>query len=260
MQLVYNVGVYGGGAAEASCIMLPSTPPPAGGWKPIIYMHGFSNLNIYTQQMFNGAAGNNTSNLIIALVNAGYAVIGADLGVFNAGNTTDANGWGNANSQTRTSNILTYARAQVSSIRQSGKAALLGVSMGSVLALNYTLNNPATVACSVHILPCCDLTSIYQQNLQGLQSSVGNALGVVFPAALPGTADPVLNQSKGPFTPVRFYYASDDPICLPSSVTKYAQQMASISTVDVGTGGHSDATVGLVNIPDVLSFLTANYP
>jgi hypothetical protein len=68
------------------------------------------------------------------------------------------------------------------------------------------------------------------------------------------------NQTNLIAIPQRIYYATDDLICVPATATALIANLgANCTGVSLGaSGGHSDTSVGVADINDIMTWLAAH--
>ena len=164
-----NYGTNRYGVNEGDVIMRPRGWKGDGTKRAVIYVHGAGELAISTILGSTAVPSKVNEAALLAAIADVYPVVAVDAGVFGAGGPTDSNCWGNSNGQTRIGQAITYAQKAVGSGgwanplglgAKPGPAALLGLSMGHVLSLNFAAANPALVTCIIGILPVNDLDDI----------------------------------------------------------------------------------------------------
>lgn len=151
--------------------------------------------------------------------------------------------WGNSNAPTAMDGTLTTL-INTSKVR-SDKVVLLGQSMGAATVLNWAYNNPTKVAAIVLHVPAVDLQDIIDNNRLGLGPSVTTAYGGNPPAAY----NPAVNTATFAPMPMRIYYSTDDPVCVPAVVTPFGAATGA-DMVSLGANGHAITGIDLEDMAD----------
>lgn len=252
---------------ERDVLWVPDGYARDGSRRGIVFCHGAGEL---AATPLTGTAGSKAAEtrLLWALASR-YPMVMFDAGA--GSGTTSPDNWGNANAVTRLGQAITWLQTPAApglspggGGAATGKVFLVAISMGSLLALNYAQAHPASVAAIVGILPAIDLDNIRDNT--AFKAAISSAWGTgtwTAPGtpALPGGANPAVagNHSAIGAIPQRLYYAPDDAIVATATVTAFASAVgSSVSLVNLGAGGHSDASVGHVSASDVLAFLGAH--
>lgn len=179
------------------------------------------------------AAGNLTfssgQQLMQGLAELGIATMTADWG----GPTH----WGADLAVTRADTGRPYQATQQGTLGTS--VVVLGISMGTVLALRYAMAHPTRVAAIALVLPVPDVQGMYDGNINGFQAEIGTAYG-----ARPSNAqNPASNTASFAGIPIAMWYSTDDPVALPTPTTTFAAATGATLT-SLGAVGHT-----LDNIP-----------
>lgn len=255
----YGVGRYV--ASEGDTLWLPRGYQKDGSIRGVVYCHGAGELSATP---LNAGGGKTNEAALLNAIGSVYPMVSVDSGVWAQGGITDSNSWGNTNAQTRVGQAITWLQAAGGGGAKTGKVILFGISMGHAVSMNYAQANSANVQAILAVLPVNDLDDIRDNNRGSYQSSISTAWGTgawisAGNPALPAAANPAktTNQTNLGAIPQRLYYASDDAICMPATVTTLVTNLPIITTVNLGTGGHSDASVGHVSIPDIMAWLAA---
>lgn len=269
----HGVGRYV--ASENDVLWMPRGYRGDGSVRGVVYVHGAGEL---ADTPLNRLGGKQAEAALLRAVAAVFPMVMFDAGVFAQGGLTDSNNWGNTNGQTRLGQAITFLQTApgaggsqnpLGGGAKAGKVHLLSISMGHALSLTYAQANPANVASIAGILPVNDLDDIRDNDrgAAGYRAGISTAWGTAAWTApntppLPAAANPAkpANQTNLLAIPQRIYYAQDDVICTPAtSVALIANLGPKCTGVNLGnTGGHSDATIGAVNVGDVLAFLATN--
>lgn len=171
------------------------------------------------------------------------------------------NSWGNPSAVGNVDSMKTWMQSTMGV--KSGKVALVGISMGTLTALNYAKANPSKVACVVSVLPAVNLNDFYSNNRGGFAASVTSAYGGSYNDSTQGpTSNPYNYAASFPGTiPVQLYYSTADTIALPSYVTSFASAAASASAIQVSTTlDHSEAAIAQASINSITAFIAAHLP
>lgn len=261
-RLTTEKGVYVAG--ESHTLALPRGYKRDQSKIGVVFCHGAGEL---APTMWQGSLPSKAAeSALLAAIADVYPSISFDSGVWAAGNTTDSNHWGNAQSVTRLGQAITLLQSTAASGggAKAGKVILIGLSMGHAQAINYAAANPNNVAAIVGVLPVNDLNDIRDNDRGGYRASISSAFGTGAWTA-PGTpalgapGNPAANASSITAIPHRLYYATGDAICTPATATALQATIgAKCSSVTIGAGGHSDASLALVDPGDLLSWLGAN--
>lgn len=172
-----------------------------------------------------------------------------------------ATAWGNPAALGNVDSMKTWMQSTMGV--KTGKVALVGISMGTLTALNYAKANPSKVACVVSVLPAVNLNDFYSNNRGGYAASVTAAYGGSYNDTTQGpTSNPYNYAASFPGTiPVQLYYSTADSIALPSYVTSFASAAASASAISVSTTlDHSEAAIAQASINSITAFIAAHLP
>jgi pimeloyl-ACP methyl ester carboxylesterase len=161
--------------------------------------------------------------------------------------------WGNSTGNTRVGQAKTYL--QTTEVAKSGKIAIVGLSMGAIVALNYTREFPTNVACVVGIIPVIDIEDIRANNRSGLAAGINTAYGGSYVEATQGSTRNPSTYASTMSVPTKLWYASDDATALASKVTAYASAATNVTTVSVGALGHTEAAIAAATITDIVAFI-----
>lgn len=153
--------------------------------------------------------------------------------------------WGNSTAQGYVGNIRAYGQTNWGF--SAGTVDLIGGSAGAALALNWAKANPTLVRRIALFIPAVDLQDIHANDRGGYASSIATAWGGGAPADANNPAD---NAASFTGVPIKCWYSTDDPICVPAAVTAFCTA-AGATAVSLGAQGH--AITGL-NVADVVSF------
>jgi predicted alpha/beta hydrolase family esterase len=167
--------------------------------------------------------------------------------------------WGNQTARSRIASVKAWAQDPAGPVyAKAGKVLLVGGSMGGVVMYNYAKEFIAQVAAIVALIPVTDLQDLVANNRGGYASSIQTAYGVgagnVADADNPAKNTAVLSQ-----VPISIYHASDDPICIASTITAFAAATGA-QRVDVGALGHTNDAIYYCDHEAAAAFLLANAP
>lgn len=125
----------------------------------------------------------------------------------------------------------------------TSKVHLIGISMGGAVGLRYAIENPSRVASYTGVIPLLNIQSAYTTNYGSLRAQIEAAWGVTYPAALPaGAAIHTGAAALNGVIPSRVYYAGNDTVIDPAVTQAVAATMGA-TAVDLGTNGHSEASL-----------------
>lgn len=208
---------------------------------PVIYLHGAGST-----------AGEAVGELVPSVRPILYEVAASG---FTVTAPTATAQWGNATSVSRTGDNITWNRTSLGSTNDP--VVLIGASHGGTGALRWISENPGTVACAVIIIPAVDMEDIRTNNPSGLRASIDAAWGVTYPTPLPAGVNPAQNTADYMGIPIQIWYATDDVICTPATVTAFGASVGA-EMHSLGNLGHTDAAVAAVDKAQVVSFILAN--
>lgn len=156
--------------------------------------------------------------------------------------------WGNDLSQTRINDARTWMAAQGAF---TDKVILAAGSMGAAAACNFARTYPGFVHGLALFIPAVDVEAIRAGNRLGTAASIEAAYTNLagWTAARP-THNPIEYAATALSTfPIRIWYSSDDPVCLPSEVEAFATAVGAELT-SVGASGHDVAGIDLIQVRD----------
>lgn len=225
---------------------------PAGG-PVVVYLHTASEDG---GEAVNKDGFSAVNPILCALADVGYTVVSPTQPPTSFGNGAASPAPGDATAQGRIHDAITYARASLGC--NTKPVVLIGASMGSTAALRYAMLNPTLVACVVTVLTVADLTDIYANNWSGFTAFIGTAYGVTSPTPLPSTADPYTNRLLLKGIPGMLHHSSDDQFSTglgsDNPIATFCADTG-MTEVNVGALGHTNASIGATNIPNVLTFV-----
>lgn len=164
-----------------------------------------------------------------------------------------SNNWGNPTATLRIADAVTHLQGTRGA--KSGKVLLIGASMGFLTAMNYTKANPTKVAAILGLVPCVDINDMVTNNRAGTAAAINTAYGGTYVEATNGPTSNPSNYKASITTPIRLYNASDDAICVPSTITSFVAGVPSATAVSVGALGHTQAAIDAAPRDQILAFL-----
>jgi pimeloyl-ACP methyl ester carboxylesterase len=228
-------------AGEWDTIWTPRTPRR--GTCGVVLVHGSGAPRAFIDP----TAQPSSVKMAAALATVGIPCVAGDFG---------GQAWGNDTVVSRIDAAWAVLKAQFPSMR-TDKVCLLGGSMGGAAVAHYSQMHPTKVAAVVGLIPLWNLTAFYAANPGSVATEVGAAWGVTAPAALPAAADIAGRASLAAGIPTLAGYSSSDTTVLPTWVTAYAAAVGG-TAINLGTNGHSDATIGQMSLSTLTQFLTAH--
>jgi hypothetical protein len=164
----------------------------------------------------------------------GYVGIAPDCG--------GATNWGNDASQTALTNAFTYLTTGILGCK-TDKIVLNCGSMGALAGLRWAKDNPTKVAAILLSIPATSLVDLHDNNRGGYAAEMETAHGVSGTYAGNATIigkDPAQNTSAiaAIGCPIRLYYSTDDPICVPSATTTFGAAVGA-EMISMGAQGHA---------------------
>lgn len=154
-----------------------------------------------------------------------------------------------------------YARLQIMRGAKTGKAFLIGASMGGLTALNWAAANPTKVAGIVLIIPVINLNDVKVNNRGGYASLVNAAHGGNYDQATQGaTKNPQTMATAGKYAgiPILLYYGLTDTVCVPGEATTFAATVGpNVETVALNSG-HENASYLAVDNQRIIDFFNTN--
>lgn len=228
-------------ADELMCTWAPKFPPTPklGG---VMMVHGAGSNATYPLDSYG-----KQNERLAAVVDAGFTVTSAD----NGGSQT----WGNQRS------IDALDRAYGHTVSQKGatgsKVAIMGDSMGGVVALGWAAQNRDKVSCFIGTIPVISIHDIVS-NDRGGYGSLASAAYDGWDAADRQGYD--LSLSGGARTPLRglpmlIFYGTNDTICVPSVTEAFKTAMGSSCTLVPMPLGHEEAAYSTPDRTRIVDFL-----
>lgn len=228
-------------AAGRSLYMGPKGYPKDGSVVGVIFAHGAGGNE---QDTWSGGSAN-LKNIMQTIAQTRPVVacnFGGDL-------------WGNATSVLQMTDAVAYLRTKFGA--HPSKVILMGRSMGHLTIANWARQNKAQVSAIVAMEGVSDLNNIFGQG-GGNATSINAAYGGSYSDATYGaTYNPNVYAGNGDLNgiPWRNYYASDDTTVPASTITTLAGKINTGTAINLGTGGHSDAPLAALDLPELLSWL-----
>lgn len=150
--------------------------------------------------------------------------------------------WGNDAAMTDIDKAFTYAKSKFG--LTATKFHLIGASMGGFVGARYATLFPEKVASFTGLIPLLDLNAFYNAVTPGAyKNEISTAWGVANDAPLPAGATLNLAALKNVVSS-RVYYASNDTVVNPSTMTLPGATAMGAATVDVGALGHTENAIG----------------
>lgn len=199
---------------------------PSGDKSGIIFSHGASLTTVSTDPGF--AAQAQQCPVWPSVGGAGSPAISRNF----AGNH-----WGSDTGITRMDQAYTWHQTQGA---KSGPVAIIGFSMGGLLALNYASRNPTHVTCCLLICPVLSLIAVHDGNIGGYQATIETAYGGSVAYAAAANAHDPLTFMANLVTPLRIYYSTNDSFCTPAYVASITGGSSGhVESASMGAAGHT---------------------
>lgn len=243
-----TASVYSQATGEGTCVLLPQGYAHDGTKRGVVFCHGNTADATQTIGQTPAPSQPGTARLLKAIADAGFPVIGCDFG---------GNNWGNQASVALVAAAVTYLQGPDVNAK-AGTVLLVGQSMGNATAMVYALNYPSKVAGILGAIPVSDINDIEVNNRGGNASYINAAYGGAWSQATYGAAhNPTTFAGSLTGIPIKLWYANDDAVVLPSTVTTLAGECGAV-TVNLGNvGGHGDGAVGSVPTQDAIDWLVS---
>lgn len=178
---------------------------------------------------------------------------------YDAGGTSH---WGNDAAQARTDDAIAYLRTKYGAgSGNTGKVVLVGVSMGSLLALNWAKNNPSQVAALVLFYPVTDLAAMHDATggaaggaAAAIEAAYGGAGG--YASALPTHSPILVDPSVYRAMPIVFQYSTADATVGTPNQEAFLSRFRgpNLYPVQLGAVNHADMTK--IRTADAMKALT----
>lgn len=162
--------------------------------------------------------------------------------------------WGNAASVTALDSYVTKAKSNAG----NGKYALVGDSMGGLVALNYAAQATVKPSAIVLTIPVLNPEDIRANNRWSYASLVNAAYGGSYNEATMGsTRNPytMRNDAKLKGIPMLIFYGATDDLCLPSFAQAFAAADPTNRTLVSLPSGHEEASYAATDKAQIVSFL-----
>lgn len=147
------------------------------------------------------------------------------------------------------------------------KVAIVGVSLGHILAASWAAANPSKTKCVIGIVPVSNLQGLRDENPSGIfRPAIDGAWGVTYPDPLPvgnGASDTAhaetLDKASVLATnniPWRGWAGDADTIININHVRSFASNYSNSSALtEVPGGQHDDSTVGTIDTDELISWI-----
>lgn len=214
----------------------------ADGTKPLVVMlHGATgNPSVFLDSQ-NWA--NQFNKLVKPIIEADYPLIAPMMG---------GDKWGNDVALGLITDAVTYGQTHGA---KPGKVIIVGGSMGGGASYAWCRANLAQVEAMVGVIPVSDLNDFVVNNRDNLAASVNAAYGGAYSDATYGAIhNPKIFVSQLAGLRLQVWYATDDPVVIPATVTAVTDAIPG-ADVHAVTGGHSDVTFGKIDSTVLLNFL-----
>lgn len=149
------------------------------------------------------------------------------------------NTWANDAALTATDNVITYATANWDV--DPTRIALVGESMGAMLALNYFWRHLIDIKCAALLIPVVAADALHDRNaVFGALIDAAYGGAPTWEAEVPNR-DPSAAANAASIATVRdrvwIWYSTDDTIVIPADVTSY-RDLTGVSISPLGAVGH----------------------
>lgn len=218
----YRIGAYQSG--EGSCLLHSRLHPFDGSKRACLYFWGRGN------QSWQATSRVYWNGLQRDLAEAGIPVLSGDYG--------SPTHWGSPTAVTRAEQLRVWGSDQLK--LRSDKVVVMGISMGSLAALNYARANPSKVAAIVLITPITRLAYYHDTYNGGSEAAqIDTAYGglAAYQAAVP-TSDPQQYAASLSGIPLKAWYSTTDPDIPVAHVQSFAAAVGGTSA-SLGAVGHS---------------------
>lgn len=161
--------------------------------------------------------------------------------------------FGNATAITRVGQAITYLR---STWGQSGPVVMVGISMGAITALAYTLAHPTEVKACALVIPGLDIADLHTHNVLGVPALIDAAYPPAYSDATDGpTHSPIHFAGSLPANlPIHLWTSSDDNLAVPSTADAFVAARPQTARTDLGALGHTDTAISAAR-PAVTDFV-----
>lgn len=234
----HRVGVGTYRASEIHYVTYPSDVALAS-CRLVVFHHGSGQS---TLQVSGSTGGANHLLIVRSLLEAGYALASFDFG--------GASTWGNSDDVTSWGQAMTFLSGLGI---DTGQVAVWGESMGHLSTFNFAHDNSTDVVAGWGTLPVSDAVAYHTANPANMDAAWG---GDWTANGGPAT-DPMALAATFPNIPWRLYYATDDTLVPPSTVTTLAPLLPDGQAISMGTGGHSSPPLANIDRDDLVAWLDA---
>jgi pimeloyl-ACP methyl ester carboxylesterase len=212
---------------EGAAVVVPGNWKPGNAMRGIVLMHGHGGSWL-------GSGGFTPNAAYTDLAKRGYFVIAPDGG--------GAATWGNANSTTALAAVVAYMR----SVGVVGKIAFFGISMGSIVCLNYIRTAPSEAACYMGVTPVLNPADIQANDPINFGTHLGLSIDnngyppAYVDATMKATRNPSYYVTQGDLddVPCTLWGALDDPIARWPFLESFDAAHPDCSIQSWGNGGH----------------------
>lgn len=230
MVTSYGVGQYA--ASEAHVLYTKRDYRPDASAVPLVYFHSATATALQPLRRQGMAANVDAviALMVERLVHQGHPAISFDM--------AGASSWNNAAARARATDALTFIGAQLGC--RIDRCLVMGVSMGSLTALEWARENQAKVAAVGLALPIPDFVRIHTSGPAPIPANIETAWGGL--AAWQAGVDAVdPAQHTTDFTvPIQLHYSADDTTALPADSQAFDAAVASATAIQfTGAGGHT---------------------
>lgn len=171
-----------------------------------------------------------------AIAERGTAVIAGDNGA------TSSTRWGNSDSDTSVDALRSYAGTAFGATTTT--VAALGTSMGAATILNWARTHLSSVTRIALVVPAVDIEDIRANNRQSAQASIETAYtNNATWQATRSTRNPVEYAAELAAIPIRIWHSTDDPVCVPSTITAFAAAHGNTTVSSLGAVGHDGTSL-----------------
>jgi pimeloyl-ACP methyl ester carboxylesterase len=194
-----------------------------------------------------GYAENYTADVARAICAAGYPLLCIDAGA------SVQPQWGNATALACIDDAIAYAQSTLGAA--TGKAHVMGFSMGGLAALAYATANPSKVRSVLLVCPGVDMDYYYSHGFADTATAYGSFSAME--AALPlHSPQQIAANGNLPNVPIKMFYTTDDTTAVTALQLTFASTAgAAVQVESMGTGGHSPLPL---SPSDAVAFLNAN--
>lgn len=202
--------------------------------------------------VFPGGTGNNRAFLDLAdqakhlhrtLARVGYPVASADLG--------GGSKWANDTTQDRIPKLVSKAQGDL--LTKTDKVLAIGLSQGVPALLRYHRAHPTYFAAIVSIVGALPMDAIHDQDRAGLAAAINTAwTSSANWEANKAAVDPMLNLGSHDLPILDMAANDNDPVSTWAEHQAFAAAEDQVTLHDLGTSGHTGATVDSDAVLDFL--------